>query len=548
MKNKFKKLLAFAVFAIMAMAMAVTAMATEPVTSYSIGVRDADGNKTIKNSYKVYQVASYGETSTADAYTDVVVNAPFSSVATKEELVAARPSATPTNTDEMARRLAKAITEETPVAAVITEGADTTVSQKGYYLIVESAHHASDATLTTKYILMSVVDNSNVTSAKIKTSKPTVEKKIVLEGTQDTLVDSNVVAVGDVVTYELKTTFPEYPANVTGEITYTLTDVMSDGLTPSTSGGDTEPENAAAAVLINGALINVGVATATVNDHTVTIEFDSKYVKENPNTEVKVRLYGKLNNDAQKGAVGNPNSVDLTYTNDWSSSSGYQSKKTPEDTVITYTGELKIKKTNGDGNEKLKGAKFVLYGEKNKNISGNAVVDESGEDVTLKDNVAVENTITVKVNENENKTYYLVSNIVYETNADGLITVSGLDQGTYYAVEVEAPVGYNRLADPQKIALSVVSNKIKLEDSDGLVSEATDKENGVEANKAIAGDYQVKWQSNGADNAVITNTKGTTLPGTGGMGTTIFTIGGIVLVALAALMFVVYMRKQKKQA
>lgn len=540
MKNKFKKLLAFAVFAIMAMAMAVTAMATEPVTSYYIGVRDAGGNKTIKNSYKVYQVASYGETSTADAYTDVVVNAPFSSVATKEELVAAQPDAIPTNTAAMAIKLAKKITDTTPVAAVITEGADTTVSQKGYYLIVESAHDASDATLTTRYILMSVVDSSKTTTANIKTSKPTVEKKIVLEGTEDTLVDSNVVAVGDVVTYELKTTFPEYPANVTGDITYTLTDVMSDGLTPSTSDGVTTSSAAATAILINGAHISENVATANVNGHTVTIEFDSAYVKAHPNTEVKVRLYGLLNNNAQKGAVGNPNSVDLTYTNDWSDSSEYKPKKTPEDTVITYTGELKIEKTNGDESEKLQGAKFVLYGEKNKGISSNGV--------TLKDNVAVEDTITVKVNENENKTYYLVSNVVYETNADGLITVSGLDQGTYYAVEVEAPVGYNRLADPQKIELSVDSEKIKLEDSDGLVSEATDKEDGVEANKAIAGDYQVKWESNGKANAVIKNTKGTTLPFTGGMGTTIFTIGGIVLVVLAVLMFVVYMRKQKKQA
>lgn len=546
MKNKFKKLLAFAVFAIMAMAMAVTAMATEPVTSYYIGVRDADGNKTIKNSYKVYQVASYGETSTADAYTDVVVNAPFSSVATKEELVAAQPDAIPTNTAAMAIKLAKKITDTTPVAAVITEGADTTVSQKGYYLIVESAHDASDATLTTRYILMSVVDSSKTTTANIKTSKPTVEKKIVLEGTTDKLVDSNVVAVGDVVTYELKTTFPEYPANVTGKITYTLTDVMSDGLTPSTSEGVTKPENAAAAISINDVLINSDVANATVNGHTVTIEFDSDYVKANPNTEVKVRLYGLLNNDAQKGAVGNPNSVDLTYTNDWSNSSKYETKKTPEDTVITYTGELKIEKTNGDKSEKLQGAKFVLYGEKNKDIHGNTVVDESGNSVTLKDNVAVADTIPDKVN--ENKTYYLVSNVVYETNAAGLITVSGLDQGTYYAVEVEAPEGYNRLADPQKIELSVDSQKIKLEESDGLVSEATDKGNGVEANEAIAGAYQVEWKSNGVANAVITNTKGTTLPGTGGMGTTIFTIGGIVLVALAALMFVVYMRKQKKQA
>lgn len=541
MKNKFKKLLAFAIFAIMAMAMAVTAMAEEPSTGYAIGVRDAEGNKTIENSYKVYQVASYGETSTADAYTDVVINAPFNSVITKEDLAAIRDESPEAATK--AREFAAQITSETPIAENIINGKDTRVSQKGYYLIVESAHNANDANLTTNYILMSVVDGSKTTTANIKTSKPTVKKKIVLEGTNNTLVDSNVVAVGDVVTYELETTFPEYPANVTGEITYQLTDVMSSGLTPSTAKGAIDAGEAAAAVLIDGAAINNDVATATVNGQTVTIRFVSNYVKENPGKTVKVRLYGKLNESAQKGAVGNPNSVDLTYTNDWSNSSDYKTKKTPEDTVITYTGELKIKKTNGDEREVLSGAKFVLYGEKNNNISGTNLVGENNASVTLKDNVTVDSTINV-----ENKDYYLISNVVYTTGTDGFITVSGLDKGIYYAVEVEAPEGYNRSETPQKIELRVSSEKIELESESGLVSEATIAKNGVEANNTIANDYTASWTSNNSSEAIIKNTKGTTLPGTGGMGTTIFTIGGIVLVALAALMFVVYMRKQKKQA
>lgn len=496
MKNKFKKLLAFAIFAIMTMAMAVTAMAEEPSTGYAIGVRDAEGNKTIKNSYKVYQVASYGETSTADAYTDVVINAPFDSVITKEDLAAIKDESPEAATK--AREFADQITSETRIAAKIVNGEDAEVSQKGYYLIVESAHNANDANLTTNYILMSVVDGSKTTTANIKTSKPTVKKKIVLEGTNNTLVDSNVVAVGDVVTYELETTFPEYPANVTDEITYQLTDVMSSGLTPSTAEGAIDAGEAAAAVLIDGAAINNDVATATVNGQTVTIQFASKYVKENPGKTVKVRLYGKLNERAQKGAEGNPNSVDLTYTNDWSNSSDYKTKKTPEDTVITYTGELKIKKTNGDESEVLSGAKFVLYGEKNNNISGTNLVGENKASVTLKDNVTVDSTINV-----ENKDYYLISNVVYTTGTDGFITVSGLDKGIYYAVEVEAPEGYNRSETPQKIELRVSSEKIELESESGLVSEATTAKDGVEANNTIADNYTASWTSNNSSEAII---------------------------------------------
>ena len=46
----------------------------------------------------------------------------------------------------------------------------------------------------------------------------------------------------------------------------------------------------------------------------------------------------------------------------------------------------------------------------------------------------------------------------------------------------------------------------------------------------------------------IGNTPGLSLPGTGGMGTTLFTFGGLVLVLVAGIMFVVYIRRQKKQS
>jgi LPXTG-motif cell wall-anchored protein len=68
--------------------------------------------------------------------------------------------------------------------------------------------------------------------------------------------------------------------------------------------------------------------------------------------------------------------------------------------------------------------------------------------------------------------------------------------------------------------------------------------------------YPVSWYVNkstveGASNsniAQITNKKGISLPGTGGIGTTIFTFGGLALVLVAAVMFIVYIKKQKKQA
>ena len=46
----------------------------------------------------------------------------------------------------------------------------------------------------------------------------------------------------------------------------------------------------------------------------------------------------------------------------------------------------------------------------------------------------------------------------------------------------------------------------------------------------------------------VIDQKGLTLPGTGGIGTTLFTFGGIALILIAGVMFIVYTRKQKKQS
>ena len=136
-----------------------------------------------------------------------------------------------------------------------------------------------------------------------------------------------------------------------------------------------------------------------------------------------------------------------------------------------------------------------------------------------------------------------------EDKTKGTATIPGLDAGTYYAIETKAPEGYSLKSDEQEIVLSVTPNNANcaLENESGVVAGSENAESLAAANSTAVTNYPVTWNG-GNDETTITNKKGTTLPGTGGMGTTIFTIGGIVLVALAALMFVIYMRKQKKQA
>ncbi|MCD8367155.1 MAG: SpaH/EbpB family LPXTG-anchored major pilin, partial [Clostridiales bacterium] len=97
------------------------------------------------------------------------------------------------------------------------------------------------------------------------------------------------------------------------------------------------------------------------------------------------------------------------------------------------------------------------------------------------------------------------------SGTDGKISVDGLDAGTYTLTETEAPAGYNQLTS----AITVV---IADDDKDGTAT-VTYTYNGTESNGEIK----------------VLNNAGSVLPGTGGIGTTIFYVVGGVLVVGAVV-------------
>lgn len=522
MKNKFKKLLAFAIFAIMAMAMAVTAMADDP--TYTVNIT-ANGGASVKNTYEVYQIATFDvETTDGDTvYTNIKVNPNYNGVFDPTE--AAKITTDSAAADQLAVTLAGE--SKTDTAVTTTSNGAFTVKSYGYYLIKEIAHDQADAYLATKYILVAV--DAAEKTVELKTSNASITKKIVLEGTTDTLVDKNVAAIGDVVTYQLDATIPAYPTNATG-LSYIITDTLSSGLTYKAVtyvGIKTASESAytdvtTTAIAEGGWLNN--------NGQTTTITVPEATVKANAGGSVKITLTATLNASANVGTMGNPNSVDLKYTNNWDKKDSYY--ETPKDTVITYTGALNIIKTDdaaAEAAKPLSGAEFAIYTPKKYNDAETVPADAPEH---------VKATIEVK-----GVTYYYYKMVT--TGTDGKASVTGRDSGMYYAVESKAPAGYNVVTTPVKLELVVAGDQLEVAgDPVDCATQPT-----LDAANSHAEDiYTVTWIVNDKTEERIQNTKGNTLPGTGGMGTTIFTIGGIVLVALAALMFVVYMRKQKKQA
>lgn len=91
------------------------------------------------------------------------------------------------------------------------------------------------------------------------------------------------------------------------------------------------------------------------------------------------------------------------------------------------------------------------------------------------------------------------------TTPEGTFTIKGLIPGTYELKEIKAPAGYNLLTTPETVLIK----------TEGL----SDGENG---------DVTV----------TVENSKGQVLPGTGGMGTTLFYVFGGILMAGAAVLLV----------
>ena len=106
---------------------------------------------------------------------------------------------------------------------------------------------------------------------------------------------------------------------------------------------------------------------------------------------------------------------------------------------------------------------------------------------------------------------------------NGKFNIIGLDAGTYTLKETTTPEGYNTCAP--------ITIEIK----------ATHSENagGTAANLSLT-------DSKNMSNDVI-NKSGSTLPGTGGIGTTVFYIGGGCMVALAGVFLITKKRMGKKE-
>lgn len=317
----------------------------------------------------------------------------------------------------------------------------------------------------------------NVT-IKEKNSEPTVEKKV-KEDSTGAFGETNDADIGQTVDFE--TTITVVDGQPKG---YVLHDTMSAGLT----------FNGKVEVKIGNRTLKADtdytLVTADLNDGcTFEVRFVDGQLK--PNDVVTVTYSATVNEKAVIGGEGNPNTTKLSYTD----GSTTTKKDTPESKTYTYVWEFDVLKytMKKDTETPLAGAKFVLY----KTVDGkNYYVKVADGKVTGWTETKAEGTVFV-------------------TPDNGSFTISGLDADTYYLEEVEAPAGYNKLAEPVKVTITASINA------------ATN-----------VGTATVTYGENSTGTVKIENKTGVELPSTGGVGTTIFYVIGGLLMAVAVVLLV----------
>ena len=332
-------------------------------------------------------------------------------------------------------------------------------------------------------------------SINAKNGAPTLDKQV-LEDSTDQWGATNSADIGQIVYYRVT-------INVhAGAQNYVLHDTMVEGLTfdkvtnvehivPGTAGSTTTATSGTDYTVASGADLS--------DDCTFEVRFSEEFCNGlNTNDKIVVYYQAMLNRNAVIAGAGNLNEAWLSYG---------EGHNTTKSGVTTFTYEIDIVKTDSQ-NALLDGAAFKIY---DAATGGNeiAVVPllESDEVTPVLDDNG--NPMYRRAREGETGVDIVVK--------DGIVSVIGFDNGTYYLEETEAPDGYNKLNTRQAFTIS---------DSN--------------LNSIFNGDVY----SSGSGVHVVNKT-GSMLPETGGLGTTMFIVIGVALVLGTGVLLVTKKRMAK---
>lgn len=329
-------------------------------------------------------------------------------------------------------------------------------------------------------------------------------------------------AIGDTVKYRLDVAIPAYPEAGPNEIVYTtfkVGDTMGkgldfDGLDTVKVYANTSPDSYVEDDLVAAADL-IYTITAQTNGFEIDFNYDAVKTSVSACTYVHVVYTGTLNEDAfTMDELGNQAYVGVN-TNPYDDGS-YDTTEV-EKKVYTYGITVTLK--DAGSSDMLEGGQFQVK-------KGDTVIkfidNKDGTYTVANEKTKAANTVDVVV-----------------TDENGQLVLQGVDATTYTITEVAAPGGYQLPANPVA-TVTLVDNKNENGEVDGNLD--GDEATGA-ADFVIGSSYSGKMFTVNLKNGE----PGFELPTTGGMGTVLFTAGGLVIMACGAALVLVTLKKKKAE-
>ena len=420
--------------------------------------------------------------------------------------------------------------------------------EQGLYLIVETRVPENVTSTCNPFFVslpMTTVDGSEwlydlTVYPKNQTGNPDLSKTVrenknstgkhngSLTDITDGYAHTATTSVGDVVDYQILSTLPTITSKASSLGEYTYVDTMSKGICYHKDDVVIEFfRDSACTDKITTWDENSGKFTATYDDtaNTMTIKMTEIGLAEiNEATTVytdsvkrgysdctmRITYAATLTADAKMGDTDNPNEVELTWRR---TNSTYFD--TLNDCCHVYTYGVDVLKQFSDGKGNIQNVKFNLH-----NDTDNCYIIAD-----LKDGVYYAKGIAAKKSDAT----------TFIPNSSGHIIVKGLEDDSYSLTETATDKGYVLLKEAVKIIITTKENNACEKCGAKLLT----------ASATVNGKDVTMTDSNAIVPMTVINNPGFDLPKTGGYGTWMFTIGGILLLGTAAFI-VVKSRKQHK--
>ena len=421
--------------------------------------------------------------------------------------------------------------------------------EQGLYLVAETRVPENVTSTCNPFFVslpMTTIDgaawNYDVTVyPKNQTGNPTLDKTVresksstgknngSLTDITDGYAHTATASVGDTVDYQIISTLPTITSKASSLSEYTYVDTMSKGIkynkqdvvieffrdSACTDKITTWAEDSGTFAVTYDDAANIMTIKMTETGLSEINEAAAVYIdsvkRGYSDCTMRITYAATLTADAKMGDKDNPNTVTLTWKR--TNTTYYD---TLEDCCHVFTYGIDVLKQFSDGKGDIQDVKFLLHNDS----------DDCYIIADLKDGIYYAKGITSKKSDAT----------TFIPNSSGHIVVKGLEDDTYSLTEIATDKGYVLLRDAVKIVIKTAEN--------GQCEKCGAKL--LTASATVNGKDVTMTDGNAIVPLTVVNNPGFDLPKTGGYGTWMFTIGGVVLLGAAAFI-VIRSRKHKNE-